>query len=484
MFDLRPVLFVTGVLLALLAVAMGLPAIVDYVHGDPDWRVFTASASVTLFLGIILMAGNHVGRRGEFSVRQVFLLTVAGWLAVSVAAAQPFVFSAALHLSPIDALFEAVSGVTTTGATVLRNLDRTPPGILLWRGLLQWLGGMGFLVMALAVLPTLNIGGMQIFRLESGDRADRVMPRAATVTIGIVGLYAGLTGFLTLLLWAAGMSRFPALIHAMTTISCGGFSTADGSIGSWHNPAVDWVMLLGMLIGGSPFMIYLHLVEQRWQTARKNRQLRLYLRIFLSASLILALWLIIEQDAKPLPALRHAAFTAASVMTGSGFATLDWGQWSGLPVALLFFLTFVGGCAGSTAGGIKIFRFQILFANARAQMVRMLHPSAVVLPHYDKRQIPEMISESVLGFLFVYAVSFSVVAMGLGLVGLDFWTSLSASASALANLGPGLAPSIGPLAGYAGLPDAAKVLLAAAMLFGRLEMFVFLALFAKGFWRG
>jgi trk system potassium uptake protein TrkH len=485
MMDLRPVLFAIGAFLAVLALAMGLPAIMDYVHGDPDWRVFTASAAVTLFLGAILMAGNHERRKRNLSVRQIFLLTALGWVVASVVAAQPFAFSA-LHLSPVDALFEAVSGVTATGATVLRGLDRMPPGILLWRALLQWLGGMGFLVVAVVVLPVLNIGGMQIFRLDSGgsgERGEHPMSRSTSVAIGVVGVYAGLTGVLTLLLWVAGMSRFPALVHAMTVISCGGFSTADGSIGAWHNPGVDWVVLLGMLLGGAPFIVYLQLLEQRWQMVRKNRQLRLYLKIFLITSVAIALWLMIERDVKPLVALRHAAFTAASVMTGSGFATLDWGRWTGMPVVILFFLTFVGGCAGSTAGGIKVFRFQILAANGKAEMMRMLHPRAVVVPHYDKRPIPEPVSESVLGFLFVYAMSFVVVAMGLGLVGIDFWTALSASASALANLGPGLAPSIGPLSGYAGLPDTAKLILSSAMLFGRLEMFLFLALFTGDFWR-
>ncbi|PKU26123.1 TrkH family potassium uptake protein [Telmatospirillum siberiense] len=482
MFVLRPAFFGTGAVLALLALAMGLPAVVDFAHGDPDWRIFAASACVTLFTGLALMASNHGTRSQGYSVRQIFLLTALSWMAVCVAAALPFAFSG-LHFSAVDALFEAVSGVTTTGATVLRNIDRAPPGILLWRGLLQWLGGMGFLVIALAVLPTLNIGGMQIFRLDSGDPADRPVPRAATVSMSIMGLYAGLTGLLTLLLWTAGMSRFPALLHAMSTISSGGFSTSDGSIGSWRNPAIDWVILFGMLLGGAPFIVYLQIAEQRWQTARKNRQLRLYLRLFLTASLILALWLIIEQNAKPLVAIRHAAFTAASVMTGSGFATLDWAQWSGVPMAVLFFLTFVGGCAGSTSGGIKIFRFQILYANARIQMSRLLHPHGVTLPQYDKRPIPDAVAESVLGFLFIYALSFVVVAMGLGMVGMDFWTSMSASASALANLGPGLTPAVGPMNGFSGLPDAAKLLLSAAMLFGRLEMFIFLALFAKGFWR-
>jgi trk system potassium uptake protein TrkH len=278
------------------------------------------------------------------------------------------------------------------------------------------------------------------------------------------------------------MSRFPALLHAMTAISCGGFSTSDGSIGSWHDPAVDWVILLGMMLGGAPFLVHLQVAQGRWRAALRNSQLQWYGFILTLATLIVTLWLLLLTDIKPLPAFRHAAFSVASVMTGTGFATLDWTQWSGSPLAILFFLTLLGGCAGSAAGGLKVFRLQILTATARLQMVRLIHPHAVVLPQYDGKPVSDPVAESVLGFLFVYMLSFAVLAMALGLLGLDFTSAISASASALANLGPGLSPAVGPMTGYAALPDAAKWLLSAAMLFGRLEMFLFLAVFSRTFW--
>ena len=482
MFDLRPVLFCVGWLVSVLAAAMCLPAVVDAAHGDADWLVFAGSASVTLFIGQTLAAANRLGRPLALSVRQIFMLAAGGWLAVSAAAALPFAFSAQ-HLSATDAFFEAVAGVTATGASVLRGLDHAPPGLLLWRALLQWLGGMGVLVMGFLVLPTLNIGGMQIFRLETAQFVDRVMPRLAKVMGSILALYLAMTVLLTLLLWAAGMSRFPALLHAMTTISCGGFSTSDGSIGHWRSPAVDWVILLGMVLGGAPFILYLQLAQRRWRAALRNTQLRWYVVTMLVSAVLIGFWLYAEKDVKPLPALRHGLFTAVSVMTGTGFATLDWGGWTGFPMAVLLFLSFIGGCAGSTSGGVKLFRLQILYATAQAQMVRLLMPNAVLLPQYERRPIPEAVAESVLGFLFVYSLSFAMLAMALGMVGLDFVSAISAAAGALANLGPGFGPAVGPLSGFGGLPDGAKWLLAAGMLLGRLEIFVVLALFYRGFWR-
>jgi trk system potassium uptake protein TrkH len=414
-------------------------------------------------------------------VRQVFLLTVASTVLICLAGALPFAFSK-LSLSPVDAVFEAVSGLTTTGATVLRGLDQAPPGILLWRALLQWLGGAGFLILAVAVLPALKIGGMEVFRLEAVGAGERAMPRVAKVVGSIVGIYLFLTVLFTLLLWLAGMSRFPALLHALTTVSCGGFSTSDASVGTWHNAAVDWTILLGMACGGAPFMVHLQLAQGRWRTALRNTQLRWYLTILAAATLVITFWLLFCTDVKPLPAVRHAAFTVVSIMTGTGFATLDWAQWWGLPVAILFFLTLLGGCAGSTAGGFKVFRLQILVVNARTQMARLVQPHAVLLAQYEGKPVADPVAESVLGFLFVYILSFAALAIALGILGLDFVSAVSASASALANLGPGLSPAIGPLAGYAALPDAAKWLLAGGMLFGRLEMFLILALFARTFW--
>jgi trk system potassium uptake protein len=482
MFDLRPVLFVIGIALSVLALAMCLPAIVDAVHGNDDWLVFSASAMVTLFFGLGLATANRTAASRGFTIRQGFLLTFAGWVAVSIAGALPFAFSA-LHLSPTDAMFEAISGVTATGATVLRNLDTTPPGILLWRAILQWLGGGCFLMVSLAVLPALNIGGMQLFRLETSGFGERITPQLAKLAASFIGIYAGLTGLLTALLWAAGMSRFPALLHALSTISCGGFSTSDQSIGHWHSAAVDWAMLIGMLMGGAPFLIYLQVLQKRWRVAVHNSQLRWYLSIIGLASLVMAIWLIGNTSVKPLPALRHAAFTVTSVMTGTGYATLDWGHWGSLPAVMLFFLAFVGGCAGSPAGGLKVFRLQVLAVTARTQFTRLIRPHAVVLPQYEHRPIPDPVGEAVLGFLFVYTLSFAILAMSLSLVGMDFLSSISAAVAALANLGPGFTTAVGPMAAYSGLPEVAKWLLSAGMLFGRLEMFVVLALFAPSFWR-
>lgn len=473
---LRPVFFFVGVALTILAAAMVLPAAVDATHHDADWRIFAACAAVTAFVGLALALGGRDDWRRPLTIRQIFLLTAGGWTAVTLAAALPFATGMGLHLSVTDAVFEAVSGTTASGATVVRGLARVAPGILMWRALLQWLGGIGFLILAVIALPVLNIGGMQLYRLESGATTDRVMPRAARIVAALIALYVAFTILLTALLWVAGMSRFPALLHAMTTISCGGFSTSDGSVGSWHRAGIDWIILAGMVIAGAPFVVYLQLLQRRWRQASGDRQLSWYFGMFLAATAALALWLWFAQGMKPLPALRHGAFAAASVMTGTGFATLDYTKWQGFPVAILFFLTFVGGCAGSVAGGIKVFRVRILLDTVRLQFIRLLRPHAVL------QAIPDPVAESVLGYLFVYAMAFAAVALGLSALGLDFFSAISASAAALANLGPGLSPATGPLAGYAALPDAAKWLLSAAMLFGRLEMFTILVLFTSAFW--
>jgi trk system potassium uptake protein TrkH len=469
-------LFVTGTILGILALAMLVPAAVDAMHNQPDWHVFAATALVTLFVGLALAASNRSASFRAIGTRQIFVLSASAWIAASLAAALPFAFSG-LHLSAADSVFEAVSGTTATAATILRDLDTMPPGILMWRSLLQWLGGIGFLTMSVAVLPALNIGGMQIFRLESKGGGDRAIAHQARLIASLIGIYATLTVILALLLWAAGMSRFAAIVHAMSTISCGGFSTADGSIGAWHRPAVEWVVLVGMLIGGAPFIVYLQLLQRRWSAAAANRQLSWYFGILALATVLVAWWLWHHLDIKPLPALRHAAFAVTSVMTGTGYASYDFTLWGGLPVLLLLFLAFVGGCAGSPAGGIKIFRVRILFMATRIQLIRLLHPHAVL------DSVADPVAESVLGYLFIYALAFALVATGLGAFGLDFFESISTAASALANLGPGMVPSVGPMVGYAHLAEPAKWLLAATMLFGRVEMFVLLALFMPSFWR-
>jgi trk system potassium uptake protein TrkH len=286
-----------------------------------------------------------------------------------------------------------------------------------------------------------------------------------------------------LLLWIAGMPAFSAFLHGFTVISCGGFSSSDQSVGHWHNPGVDWVVLIGMLIGGGPFPIYWQALRYRRTTPFGAVQIRWFLSLIAVCSAAISLWLIWEQDAKPLPALRHALFAVTSVMTGSGFATMDWSRWNGFPMTLFFLLTFIGGCAGSTAGGIKIFRVQILLTSVRQELLRFLRPNAVNVARFDGRAVPDMITESVLGYLFVFTFAFALLALGLGLTGMGFMPAMAASAGALANLGVGAAPQVGPLASFATLPVAAKWLLCGGMLFGRLELFLVLALFSKGFWK-
>lgn len=482
MLDLRPIFLVIGLLLTTLATAMVLPAAVDALAANPDWSVFAAAGAVTLFVGLATVMASRAGTI-RLSVRQTFLLTALAWFAAASVSALPFYFSD-LQLSLTDAFFEAMSGITTTGSTVMVDLDAAPPGILLWRAVLQWLGGIGVIIMAVAVLPVLHIGGMEMFRVESSGRTETMMPRAASLTSAISVLYVALTALLAGGLWLAGMSGFDALVHAMTTISTGGFSTSDASIGRFDSAGVEMVILLGMVASGMPFLVLLQVARGKVWLLGWESQLRWYFTILAVSAAAVALWMWIDLDAAPLRALRHGTFTVVSVMTGTGFFTGDFSAWYGLPVAVLFFLTLVGGCAGSTSGGIKVFRIHVLVANARVQAAKLLGPHAIHMPYYNRKPIDDAVSESVMGFLFVYVLALAVLAMALALLGLDFMTALSGAASALANVGPGLGGTIGAGGNYAGLPDIAKWLLAGGMLLGRLEMFVILVLFVPGFWRG
>ena len=321
MFDVRPVWWITGLLLCLLGLTMLLPAAVDLLSGNPEWSMFLGSGAFVFFVGAALIGANLHRRPRGLTLRQTFLAPVVGWSACAVAAALPFIH---WGLSPTDALFEAISGVTATGATVLPHLERLSPGMLLWRSLLQWLGGAGTLALGVLILPALKVGGMQIFRVDTSGRDDPMAVRATRILAGIYVVYAGYTLMLAMLLRLAGMDAFDAVNHALTTISCGGFSTSNGSIGHWHSANVDWVILIGMLAGGAPFAVHLQLLSRNWRQGWANTQLRWYLVLIVASALLIAAWLMAMQGAKPLPALRHGLFAAASVMTGTGFATRDW----------------------------------------------------------------------------------------------------------------------------------------------------------------
>jgi trk system potassium uptake protein TrkH len=409
-------------------------------------------------------------------------MTNLAWFVIAVFGALPFQFSE-LELSPVDAFFESMSGVTTTGSTVIVGLDFAPPGILLWRAILQWLGGIGIIVMAVAILPMLQIGGMQMFRVEAFD-ADKVLPRAAQIAGGIAIVYVFLTAVGVLVLWSLGMSGFDAVAHAMTSISTGGFSTYDASVGHFDNAGIDWAMTVIMVLGSVPFVLYLRVVRGDLKPVFADTQVHWFLSILAVSVILVALWLYLGDLMEPLDALRYSAFNVTSVMTGSGFATADFGRWGSFVVAVMFVLMFTGGCAGSTTCGIKIFRLQVLYATAQAQMHRLMQPNGVFFPYYNRKPIPDSVASSVMSFFFLFATCFALLAVGLGLTGLDFVTAVSGAATAISNVGPGLGEVIGPAGNFATLPDSSKLLLCLGMLLGRLELFTVLILLVPAFWRG
>ncbi|MDA1308187.1 MAG: TrkH family potassium uptake protein [Proteobacteria bacterium] len=476
-----PVLFIIGLLMSLLAVAMGLPAIADLATGSSDWQVFAGSAAVSLFVGVSLMLTTRTGMHTHLNLRQAFLLTTMSWVAVAAVGALPFAFSE-LDLSVADAFFESMSGITTTGSTVIAGLDSAPPGILLWRALLQWLGGVGIIVMALAMLPMLSVGGMQLFQTEAFDTPDKVLPRAAQLAGGIFAIYLLLTGICALGLWLAGLPGFDAITHAMTTIATGGYSTKDASVGHFRNETAEWIIVAGMIIGSLPFVYYLRVVRGDLVSMRRDSQVRWFLAIVLLAVSSVAIWIWLKGGFSFPDAMRYATFNVISVLTGTGYTTADFSLWGGFPVMLLLCLMFVGGCAGSTTCGIKIFRFQVLYATAQAQVRRLLLPHGVFIPYYNKKAIPENVSDAVMGFFFLYIVCFGALAAALAALGLDFITAISGAATAISNVGPGFGDVIGPSGNFNSLPDSAKWLLSFGMLLGRLELFTVLVMFSPAFW--
>lgn len=480
MSDNRTIFFIIGLLLAAVSGGMLLPALADFTIDHPDGQVFITSALVTGFIAGALILTNR-GQLPPLSVKQAFILTSLSWLALTGFAALPFAFGE-LDLSYTDAFFEAMSGLTTTGATVITNLDGAPPGILLWRALLQWFGGIGIIVMAISVLPMLNVGGMQLFRLESSDTSEKILPRTAQIAGSIMRLYCAITLACVLAYVAAGMNMFDAVAHAMTTIATGGFSTRNDSIGAFGAP-VAMVATFFMLVSSIPFVAYLQLVNRKFDKFLRDEQIRaFFLLAFVAAGLMFAYQLAMGVAA-PGEALLAALFNTTSILTGTGYATTDYGQWGPFSVALFFILTFIGGCAGSTACGMKIFRLQVIVKAGWRYIRQLTLPHGIFVIRYNGRLLDDDVANSVVAFVLIFILTFSAVAVSLSLMGLDPLTALSASAAAIANVGPGLGPEIGPSGTYAGLPDQAKWVLAAGMLLGRLEFLTVLVLFAPGFWR-
>lgn len=477
--DLRPVTLVIGWLLLVLSAGMALPLVVDAYLGNPDWQVFAIAGSLGIFLGGALVLTSRGGAI-TMSLRQAFLLTNLTWVALPAFAALPLWLAG---LTYTDAFFEAMSGITTTGATVMAGLDFAPPGLLLWRSVLQWLGGLGIIIMALTILPMLRVGGMQMFKVEAFEAQEKILPRATQLAGNLVILYVLLTAGWAFMLWMAGLSAFDSVAHAMTTIATGGYSTRDASVGAYDSALVDAIITAGMAVGGIPFLLLLQTLRGQAGRLVRDTQVQWYIGTLVVATVMVAGWLWLRDDFHPLTALRYASFNVTSVMTGTGYATADFNAWTGFPLAALFCLMFVGGCAGSTTCAIKIFRFQILYETARVQIKRLLQPSGVFIPYFNHRPIQAGVPEAVMGFFFLYLLSVAFLTMALGLMGLDLVTALSGAVTAISNVGPGLGTTIGPAGNFQPLPDAAKWLLAFGMLLGRLELYTVLVLLLPNFWR-
>ncbi len=473
---------VVGILLGILALGMVIPMVADATVGNPDWMVFAAAATASMFVAVAMILTCRAASR-RMSMRQVLITTTLSWIILCFFAALPFVFSG-LGLSLTDAFFEATSGATTTGSTVITGLDSAAPGVLLWRSLLQWMGGIGTIAMAVSIMPMLKIGGSQLFRIKSSEHSEGSLPKVARTIGSIVGIYVVLTIVLATAYWAAGMSGFEAYNHAMTTISTGGFSTSDDSLGHFASPDIEVIAILGMIVGSLPFILYLKSLRGDFRSLLTNSQVQWFLSIVAMVSIVVAGEMWLGRNMDPLAALRYASFNTISIITGTGYAAADHGSWSGFAFPVLFFMMFIGGCAGSTVGGIKVFRFQVLYAGAKTQIHSLIQPHGVFIPYYNRQPITEDVIVSVLGFFFLFGLSFTVLALGLAVLGLDFVSAISISASALANVGPALGPMADQADAFKSLPDAAKWLLSAGMLLGRLELFTVLVLFSRSFWRG
>lgn len=482
MFDFRPILYALGVLTTLLGAGMLLPALVDAFMGNPDWIVFVASSFMTIFVGGAFYLANQ-GSEKALTLKQAFIMTTALWIVLPFFAAFPLAFSE-LNLSFTDAYFEAMSGLTTTGSTVISGLDTAPPGILLWRAILQWFGGIGIVVMAVAILPMLQIGGMQLFRMESSDTSDKILPRSGQIASAIGGLYLAFTALCAMMLIMAGMTPFEAVAHAMTTIATGGFSTSDGSVGHFNSAAVDFIIVSFMLIGSMPFVIYLQVLRGKTTAFWRDEQVRAFLYTVLLLVGAVTLWLIYFKDYTPFDAFRFGSFNIISIMTGTGYASMDYGMWGTFSVTLFFTIMFIGGCAGSTSCGIKIFRFQVLFKNLKTWIGKSLYPNGIFIARYNGAPISADVTSSVMSFLAFFLICYMALAAMVAMTGVDWVTAFSGAGTAIANVGPGLGDIIGPAGTFGPLPDTAKWVLCLGMLLGRLELFTVLVLFSRTFWRG
>ncbi len=460
---------------------MLIPYAMQFIYNEKS-HSFVSSSFVTIFIGVLFILAN-LDKEFKLNLKQTFLFSTLAWLMVAIFGSLPFILSPQ-EFTFSEAFFESMSGITTTGATVITDLDNSPKSILLWRAIMQWLGGIGIIVMAITILPLLKVGGMQLFKMEGSDTAEKILPRTIEVAFIIISTYLILTLICGVFYWIFGMSIFDSVAHAMTTIATGGFSTHNNSIGFFKNSNIEIIASIFIVLGSIPFISYLKFIQGNKKIFFRDVQIKGLIYLLLVSVVVMFIYLLfIGYESSVFDKIRISSFNVISILSGTGYVTDDFGLWGKFSLIFFLFLMFVGGCAGSTACGIKIFRLQMLFIFLKNQVKKLVSPNMVIITKYNNQKISDNFINSVIVFIFSFLFIFFIIAMLLSISGLDFLTSISGAASAISNVGPGLGEVIGPNGNYKAIPDLSKWILSAGMLLGRLELFAVLILFFPSFWR-
>ncbi|MGF0540548.1 TrkH family potassium uptake protein [Agrobacterium sp. ES01] len=477
----RSVIYIASLCGLYLSTAMMIPAMVDLYYGNSDWQIFALSAFMVGGLSLMTAMATR-GAPPVFSKRLGFLLVNVLWATFSLVGAIPLLF-AGNELTFAQALFESISAITTTGSTVLTGLDHLPPGLLMWRSLLQWLGGIGIVALGLFVLPFLRVGGMSFFKMESSDTSDKPFARLASFTRAFIAIYLGITLLCAILYDVAGMSHFDAINHAFTTVATGGFSTHDASFGYFRNSTLLWISTIFMTICSLPFSILIVFIVRGRLDALRDPQIVVFIGYLIAFSLVTALYHHLANDINFGTALTHSFFTFSSILSTTGYASQDYTLWGPFVILAAFFATFMGGCSGSTAGGIKAYRFVIIANIINTGMKKLLYPNAVYSVRYGKLTVDPETQRTVFLFFAAFMMLWAVGSLAMGALGYDLESSTSSVITALANVGPGIGPVVGPAGNFSTMGDAALYLLSLLMLMGRLEVLSVLVLLMPMFWK-
>jgi trk system potassium uptake protein TrkH len=480
MSNYKTVFFTLGILQIILGISMIIPILIQIIYSEID-SSFIGASIISIIFGTLFFLSN-LNHDKKLNLHQAFLLTALSWLGIAIFGSLPFIFSS-LELSITDAFFESMSGITTTGSTIITNLEQAPKAILLWRAMLQWLGGIGIIVMAITLMPIMNVGGMQLFKISSNDSSEKILPKSKEVALRLIYVYLGLTILCASTYKFFGMGYFDSFTHSMTTIATGGFSNYNESIGYFNSLPIEISSMIFIILGSLPFIAYIKFLNGNKKIFTSDVQIRSFIKIIIYSVIVLFIYLTIENKSFSEVKIREIFFNVISILTGTGYVIGEFDGWGNFPLIFFLVLMFIGGCAGSTTCGIKIFRIQILYIFIVNQLKKVIYPKGIFIIKYDKNNIDDKFMASIISFIYLYLIIFFLIAAFLSLSGLDFVTAISGAATSISNVGPGLGTTIGPSGNFSDLPEVSKWILSLGMILGRLELFAILVLFLPSFWR-